>query len=67
MYERESSRLPTANYFNEMMCGAGKQKHCSLGMFSFLQENWRVVTYSLKSQERTNIAAAWIKITYTAL
>ena len=29
MYERKSSRVPTATYFDEMMYGAGKQKHCS--------------------------------------
>ena len=47
--KKKRSRLATANYFDEMKYGAGKQEHCSFEMFSFLQENWRVVAYSLKS------------------
>jgi hypothetical protein len=47
--ERKRSRVPTATYFDEMIHGAGKQKHCLFGMLSFLQENWRTAAYSLKS------------------
>ena len=47
--KKKRSRLATANYFDEMMYGAGKHEHYSSGMFSFLRENWRVVAYSLKS------------------
>ena len=34
--KRKSSRLPTANYFDDTTYGAGKQKYCSFGIFSFL-------------------------------
>jgi hypothetical protein len=65
--KRKRSWLPTATYFDEMLYGTGKQKRSSLGMLSFLKENWRAVTYFLQSSERINIIVAWMKTIYTPL